>query len=263
MRMDRAHRPNVNALNMRLSRYWRPAYSLLSWHGTGMSTKEAGILALLSRAQRASNTTRGTTPGLIDPNLGEAGGRVAHPIPRNGRGQGRARRTIATPSSTEGDEGQSDISDETSDDGASLPEGDEKEDEEVDEEAIEGEDGEVYEEVDAIKELDPDEEHDLHAADGQESDRHEELLASAEEEYESDSSLLSISQVAGRRTMNSGRVGFRDFLESAIEEEHKEVEERRQSTEETGNMQRNVSTTNNRRNKAYADTERHRATSSQ
>ena len=238
--MDCTHRPNENALNMRLSRYWRPAYSLLSWHGTGTSTKEVGILALLSRAQRASNTTRGTTPGLIDPNLGEAGGRVTHPIPRNGRGQGRARRTIATPSSTEGDEGQSDISEETSDDSSSQPEEDEKEDEE-DEVAIEGEDGEVYKEVDAIEELDPDEEQGLHAADGQESDKYEELLANAEEEYHSDLSLHSIIQVAGRRTTSSGPVGFRGFLESAIEEEHKEVGERRQSTVETGNMQRNAS----------------------
>lgn len=118
MRMDRANRPMENALNMRASRYWRPKYSLISWHGKGTSPKEASILASLSAAQITYNTTRGTTPGLVDPSL-PAGPRIPHPTLSNGHGQGGAQRPVTAPSSTEDDEDEDDSLVETSDGGSS------------------------------------------------------------------------------------------------------------------------------------------------
>ena len=60
-------------------RVWRPALSLLAWHmrGTvhGRDRHRNAIFAKLTTAQIAANTTRGLTPGLIDPAQGEAGGR--------------------------------------------------------------------------------------------------------------------------------------------------------------------------------------------
>ena len=214
MRMDRTHRPNENALNMRACRYWRPAYSLLSWHCKRTSPKEARVLALLSRAQLRSNTTRGTTPGLIHPNLGEAGGRIPHPVHRNGQRQGRAQRNVATQSTSDDDEEQSEDDDETSDDGSSRSDEDE-------------------DELDADEELNADEELDLDAGVDQDSDSGEDLSDIAEEEYDSDSAL------------SSGRVGFRGSSESATNEEQRKAEQGRPSMEEQVKRQRNASTTYN------------------
>lgn len=50
---------------------------MLSWHtGSRQEATNDAILRALSQAQVRANTTRGSTPGLIDPGIGRAGGRV-------------------------------------------------------------------------------------------------------------------------------------------------------------------------------------------
>ena len=50
---------------------------MLSWHtGSRQEAMNDAILRALSQEQVRANTTRGSTPGLIDPVLGRAGGRV-------------------------------------------------------------------------------------------------------------------------------------------------------------------------------------------
>jgi len=61
----------------------RSKFGLITWHSRGngkkMTELRDGVLNRLSQTQIANNTTRGLTPGLINPALGEAGGRV--PLP--------------------------------------------------------------------------------------------------------------------------------------------------------------------------------------
>ena len=56
---------------------------MLSWHynrtALHISPLDAPLLARLTPQQISNNTTRGLTPGLIDPGLGEAGGRILWP----------------------------------------------------------------------------------------------------------------------------------------------------------------------------------------
>lgn len=57
---------------------------MLSWHDTptpGAAGITADVLRSLTAAQRATNSTRGSTPGLIDPSVGEQGGRIPLPNP--------------------------------------------------------------------------------------------------------------------------------------------------------------------------------------
>ena len=50
---------------------------MLSWHtGSRQEATNDAILRALSQEQVGANTTRGSTPGLIDPVLGRAGGRI-------------------------------------------------------------------------------------------------------------------------------------------------------------------------------------------
>ena len=73
MRMQRHGRPKQNSLNMHLCRTWRPQYTMLSWRFLGhllMSRPCREIWDALSPAQKANNTTRGSTPGLINPAMG-------------------------------------------------------------------------------------------------------------------------------------------------------------------------------------------------
>lgn len=95
MRMPLEGRRRQNALNMESSRM-RPRYNMVSWHPTSDESRENEIrqrvMRNLSPQQIAANTTRGTTPGLINPLQGEAGGRIAHLILRNGQGQVRGSR---------------------------------------------------------------------------------------------------------------------------------------------------------------------------
>lgn len=68
----------------------RPKWGLLCWFTIAIHNEKNGArdeaLTMLSDEQINNNTTRGTTPGLIDPSLGEAGGRVPLPITEIGAG---------------------------------------------------------------------------------------------------------------------------------------------------------------------------------
>ena len=61
----------------------RSIFGLVSWHPRGIGKQRLDrhneVLAKLTDAQRANNTTRGFMPGLINPALGEAGGRIPSP----------------------------------------------------------------------------------------------------------------------------------------------------------------------------------------
>ena len=76
-------------MNNRGSRVFRKDYHLLAWHTQSPNKKAKGedeLLARLSPAQRAQNTTRGITPGLIVPTLGDVpDNRIHSPIYRHGR----------------------------------------------------------------------------------------------------------------------------------------------------------------------------------
>ena len=95
MRMPREGRRRQNALNMESSRA-RARYNILSWHPTTDEMKDnelrQRVLSKLSPAQIARNTTRGTTPGLVNFTMGEAGGRIEHPRLSNGQGTVRGSR---------------------------------------------------------------------------------------------------------------------------------------------------------------------------
>ncbi len=83
MRMELGDRPTHNAVNTECFR-WRAKFSMVSWHETpapGAAKVKASVLRKLTPAQRAMNSTRGSTPGLIDLSLGEQGGRVPLPNP--------------------------------------------------------------------------------------------------------------------------------------------------------------------------------------
>lgn len=95
MRIHGPSRPlSHNNLQMNMSRN-RSKWGLVSWCTISLHEKDnharQDALNALSNEQINNNTTRGTTPGLKNPALGEAGGRVAVPkhIGRTGR---RARR---------------------------------------------------------------------------------------------------------------------------------------------------------------------------
>ena len=77
-------RVRQNAFNQRLLRF-RDSWCLLSWHHGRISDPKTrtSVANRLSNQQIAQNTTRGTTPGLVDLSAGESGGRV--PIPLGGR----------------------------------------------------------------------------------------------------------------------------------------------------------------------------------
>ncbi|MCJ1400122.1 hypothetical protein MMC11_003326 [Xylographa trunciseda] len=94
MRMEVKNRPKGNALNMAGFRVWRPKLYMVAWHikGTknGRGDQQAKVLARLSPAQVAANTTRGSTPGLLNPVLGPAGRRtvgIPWPVLPAGRGE--------------------------------------------------------------------------------------------------------------------------------------------------------------------------------
>lgn len=92
--MPLSDRPSSNTLQMRVSRFLRDSHSLIAWHDTStMSVKPSAsrdrVLSGLTEAQKRANTTRGSTPGLINPSLGVGGGVVPYPILRRGKGQNR------------------------------------------------------------------------------------------------------------------------------------------------------------------------------
>ena len=76
MRMETPYRINDTLLRSRISRP-KAQFCMLSWfQGPGGQAANNAILGGLSLAQIQANTTRGSTPGLIDPARGRAGGRV-------------------------------------------------------------------------------------------------------------------------------------------------------------------------------------------
>lgn len=86
MRIPKPGRPSHhNNIQMLISR-GRSKWSLLAWndvklHEEDNKSREAA-LARLTEDQIGNNTTRGTTPGLINPALGEKGGRIPNILPK-------------------------------------------------------------------------------------------------------------------------------------------------------------------------------------
>ena len=85
---ERSRMSDTRYINLHLStpgyRSYRPAWKMLAWQVTtgsaAQSARKQFVLDSLTDAQIDANTTRGSTPGLIDPALGEvAGNRV--PLP--------------------------------------------------------------------------------------------------------------------------------------------------------------------------------------
>ena len=70
-----------DSLNMQCCRAFNVKFSMVSWHLKGTRGKpRQAVLDTLTQWQRDNNTTRGSTPGLIDPALGEApGNRILPP----------------------------------------------------------------------------------------------------------------------------------------------------------------------------------------
>ena len=98
--MESGNRSHFNAIQLRASRTWRPKFFILSWHTKGRfatnNNRASAIRGMLSAAQIATNTTRGSTPGLINPSLGEQGGRIPLPDMR-GLGEARPRKEPSSP----------------------------------------------------------------------------------------------------------------------------------------------------------------------
>ena len=95
MRMPLEGRPNNNSLNQN-SGVKRAKYGMQSWFPKParqvQNSRRDTVLAMLSKEQIAANTTRGTTPGLINLALGENGGRIPYPARREGKGVRRGPR---------------------------------------------------------------------------------------------------------------------------------------------------------------------------
>ena len=72
-------------INNSLSRSFRPKFKIIAWFGRDTEARNR-IVAKLSPAQTAANTTRGLTPGLVNPHK-PYGDRI--PVPRSGPNQGR------------------------------------------------------------------------------------------------------------------------------------------------------------------------------
>lgn len=93
MRIDPAGRPHKwNTFQQRLGRL-RADFNVISWHATRSdplaNIPTANVLAKLKPWHHEMNTTRGLTPGLLIPELGEDGGRVPLPDYEDSRGFGR------------------------------------------------------------------------------------------------------------------------------------------------------------------------------
>ena len=76
MRIEPPNRPSIDTLRSRVSRP-REKYHVRSWFTSPTSGMNPKIINALTDAQRANNTTRGTTPGLIDAR-NKAAGRIPH-----------------------------------------------------------------------------------------------------------------------------------------------------------------------------------------
>ena len=92
---ERSRMNDQRYINLHLNtpgyRTYRPAWRMLAWQVTAsaeQNNREQFVLDRLTDAQKSANTTRGSTPGLINPALGEiAGNRIALPdLIQNKRG---------------------------------------------------------------------------------------------------------------------------------------------------------------------------------
>ncbi|KAL8826796.1 MAG: hypothetical protein Q9191_003579 [Dirinaria sp. TL-2023a] len=93
MRMQRHGRSNANNYNMHCFRTWRRLYNITTWFWRGdlrQSPENVRVQNLLTPLQRQNNTTRGTTPGLINPAQGQ--GSQIVPFPNIGQDEGFPRR---------------------------------------------------------------------------------------------------------------------------------------------------------------------------
>jgi len=79
MRIEHSNRPTLDNLRLRNSRK-KQIYYMISWWTNPTAPGNRPVIQSLTPAQDAGNTTRGSTPGLIDTALGEAGGRIPHPV---------------------------------------------------------------------------------------------------------------------------------------------------------------------------------------
>ncbi|KKK23300.1 hypothetical protein ARAM_006375 [Aspergillus rambellii] len=82
---DRMHpdfRVNQNALQQRGVRF-RQAFNMIAWDSGNKRSRELEAQVLKKMEEQgldlSANSTRGLTPGLINPNLGEEGGRIPNP----------------------------------------------------------------------------------------------------------------------------------------------------------------------------------------
>lgn len=95
MRMPLEGRPDNNSLNQN-SGVKRAKYGMQSWFPKpvrqAQNSRRDTALTMLSNEQITANTTRGTTPGPINPAVGEAGGRILYPARRKGEGVRRGPR---------------------------------------------------------------------------------------------------------------------------------------------------------------------------
>lgn len=97
MRIHGPSRPSThNVIQMTTSRN-RTSWGMIGWFPNTLHNNDNGAhdkaLSLLSAEQIENNTSRGTTPGLIDPMLGETGGRVLVPNPTKRQSKRRGQRT--------------------------------------------------------------------------------------------------------------------------------------------------------------------------
>lgn len=86
MRIEPSDRPTLDNLRSRNSRK-KQLYHMISWWTNPTAPGNQPVIQSLTQAQIAGNTTRGSTPGLIDPALCEAGGRIPHPIDEGDSGE--------------------------------------------------------------------------------------------------------------------------------------------------------------------------------
>lgn len=95
MRMSKRDRGTGNCIQWRASRGWREAMGMLSWHLTSKKGNDRlandRILGRLNEWQKQNNTTRGLTPGRINPTLPRAPGNwVDWPKSKSGKDWGIA-----------------------------------------------------------------------------------------------------------------------------------------------------------------------------
>ena len=114
-RTEASDKAKRNSLNMQCCRTFNVSYNMVSWHIKGSRSKPRQVvLDALTDHQKDNNTTRGSTPGLIDPALGDVQGNRVHPpllkvrqgtrIPGGRRGKRKA-------SELEQDDGDEDYND--------------------------------------------------------------------------------------------------------------------------------------------------------